>query len=297
MTSMFFQVLIMTLAGISVAGLVFYFGWLSLQVQYVVLADGRRQERSIPLLIRAVLPLTALTPGWLTGPAARKFCDVVDRRIISAGLSGLISGREIVLSQVWLGGISLVFAVLAGQGQGLSLGFIMVILVISMFFYPDIWLRGAVVQRHKIIQRGLPFVLDLLTLCVEAGLDFMSAFSRIIERRHLDALSEEMLQVFHGIKLGRTRRQALKEMRDRVNLSDLTVVINALIQADELGVSLGSILRIQSDQLRTKRFQRAETLANKAPTKLLFPLILFIFPAVFIILLGPVIVQMIRGGL
>ncbi len=288
--------IIIILTGISIFGLVYYFSWLSQQAQYVMLADGRRQERSIPVLIRAVLPLTGMFPKLLTGPGARKFCEPLERRIVSAGLSGLISGREILLSQAWLGLLSLGFGVVAGRGHGFFLNSVMVILVLCMFFYPDIWLRGAMAQRHRIIQRGLPFTLDLLTLCVEAGLDFMSAFSRIIERRTLDALSEEMLQVFHGIKLGRTRRQALKEMRDRVNLGDLTVVINALIQADELGVSLGAILRIQSDQLRTKRFQRAETLANQAPTKLLFPLIFCIFPAVFIILLGPVIVQMFQRG-
>lgn len=284
--------LIMLLAGFSAFGLVLYLGWLHQQVQYVMLADGRRQERSLPVLIRAVLPLTALTPGWLKSGAAKRFCDPIDRRIISAGFDGLITGREIILLQMWFASFGAAFGLLNIRNLNPTMALVTLIGVVALAFYPDVWLRGAVARRHKIIQRGLPFTLDLLTLCVEAGLDFMSALSRIIERRQLDALSEEMLQVFHAIKLGRTRRQALREMSLRVNLPDLTTVINALVQADELGVSLGSILRIQSDQLRTKRFQRAETLANQAPTKLLFPLIFFIFPAVFIILLGPVMVQM-----
>lgn len=284
--------LIMLLAGFSAFGLVLYLGWLHQQVQYVMLADGRRQERSLPVLIRAVLPLTALTPGWLRSAAAKRFCDPIDRRIVSAGFDGLITGREILLLQIWFGFFGFAFSLLNLHNINPTMILATILGVGALVLYPDIWLRGAVQRRHKIIQRGLPFTLDLLTLCVEAGLDFMSALSRIIERRQLDALSEEMLQVFHAIKLGRTRRQALREMSSRVNLPDLTTVVNALVQADELGVSLGSILRIQSDQLRTKRFQRAETLANQAPTKLLFPLIFFIFPAVFIILLGPIIVQM-----
>ncbi|MBI4028581.1 MAG: type II secretion system F family protein [Verrucomicrobia bacterium] len=286
MPDLIFQTVILILAGAAAGGVVYYFGWLSLQAQYVILADGRRQERSLPLLIRAVLPLAARFAHLLQGTIARRHLEELDRRILSAGFDGLITSRELVMTQVWLGLLSCVFGMLLAR----EINVLLVVFSICAFLYPGIWLRGVVAERHRVIQRGLPFMLDLLTLCVEAGLDFMSAMSRIIDRRKMDALSEEMMRVFQGIKLGRTRRQALKEMRDRVNLPDLSVVVNALIQADELGVSLGAILRIQSEQLRTKRFQRAETLANQAPTKMLFPLV-FIFLAAFIILVGPVLVQ------
>lgn len=281
-----FQILALVLAAISVAGVVYYLAHLTQQVQYVILADGRRQERSLPVLIRAALPFTALTPNLLLAGPWKTGAVRLDRKILSAGFDGLITGRELMLTQFWLGGIGLVFGLLLGRGVN-PVG---VLLTVVLFVYPRMWLKGALGTRHKAIQRGLPYVLDLLTLCVEAGLDFMSALAKIVERRKMDPLGEELMRVFHGIKLGRTRRQALREMRDRVNLPDLTVVVNALTQADELGVSLGAILRIQADQLRTKRFQRAETLANQAPTKMLLPLV-FIFIAAFIILLGPVLLQ------
>ncbi len=280
------EVFILILTGASMCGMVFYLLCLSQQVQYVILADGRRQERSLPVLIRAVLPFAPVCPKWFTRPFWRHHVEELDRRILMAGFDGLISGRELVVTQCWLAALGFVFGLLASRQFSLVLLFV----TIGLFAYPRIWLRGAVAQRHRIIQRGLPFVLDLLTLCVEAGLDFMSALAKINDRRKMDALSEELTRVFHSIKLGRTRRQALREMRDRVNLSDLTVVVNALTQADELGVSLGAILRIQSDQLRVKRFQRAESLANQAPTKMLVPLV-FIFLAAFIILIGPVLLQ------
>lgn len=286
------EFLILCLAGVSAFCFVYYFGWLSLQAQYIILADGRRQERSLPLLIRAVLPMAALTPNAFKKGVGRKHAETLDRTLLSAGYEGLLAGRELMLTQVWLAAIGFCFGLLVSR----HVGVVLLITTVILFVYPHLWLRGALTRRHLIIQRNLPFVLDLLTLCVEAGLDFMSALSKILDRRKMDALSEELIRVFHSIKLGRTRRQALKEMKDRVGLHDLSVVVNALIQADELGVSLGSILRIQSDQLRTKRFQRAETLANKAPTKLLFPLVCFIFPAVFIILLGPVLLQMFQRG-
>ena len=149
------------------------------------------------------------------------------------------------------------------------------------------WLRSAVKLRQNQILRAMPFVLDLLTLSVEAGLDFMSAVQRATEREKLDALSEELLRMVREIQVGTTRKNALRAMSERVNLPDMRALVNALVQADELGVAVGSILRIQSDQIRVRRFERAEKLANEAPTKLLGPLMVFIFPAVFIILLGP----------
>lgn len=279
-------ILTLVLTALAATGTVYYLATLTQQVQYVLLADGRRQERSLPLLLRAVLPLTSMTPKLLLAGPWKSAAERLDRRILSAGFDGLLNGRELMLCQLWLGGIGLVFGLLLGRGVH-PVG---VLLAVALFAYPRIWLKGALGERHRSIQRGLPYVLDLLTLCVEAGLDFMSALAKIVERRKMDPLGEELMRVFHAIKLGRTRRQALREMRDRVGLADLTVVINALTQADELGVSLGAILRIQADQLRTKRFQRAETLANQAPTKLLLPLV-FIFIAAFIILLGPVLLQ------
>jgi tight adherence protein C len=165
-----------------------------------------------------------------------------------------------------------------------------------LFLYPMTWLRSALAERHRSIQRSLPFMLDLLTLSVEAGMDFMSALQRAVDRRDLNALGEELLRVVRQIQLGKTRRQALRDLIARVDQPDVTSVVSAIVQADELGVSVGSILRIQSDQIRRKRFDRAEKLANEAPIKLLFPLIFFIFPAVFFILLGPIVMEFVRQG-
>ena len=137
-------------------------------------------------------------------------------------------------------------------------------------------------------------MLDLLTLSVEAGMDFMSALQRTTEARRIDELGEEVLRVVREIQLGTPRREALRQMARRIDLPDVRSVVNALVQADELGVSVGAILRIQADQIRQRRFERAERLANEAPVKLLFPLLFFIFPAVFLILLGPVVYRLVQ---
>ena len=122
-------------------------------------------------------------------------------------------------------------------------------------------------------------------------MDFMSALQRNCEKRKLDPLNEELIRMTREIQVGTPRRVALKNMADRVKQPDLKSVAYALIQADELGVSIGTILRIQSEQLRGRRFDRAEKLANEAPVKMLGPLMLCIFPAVFVILLRPLILQ------
>ena len=159
------------------------------------------------------------------------------------------------------------------------------------------WLRTTLRERHRSIERALPFVLDLLTLSVEAGLDFMTAIKRILDHRAVDPLGEELLRAFREVQVGKTRREALRNMAYRAMQQDLGGVVNSLVQADELGVSIGYILRVQSDQMRSRRFQRAEKLAQEAPVKLLFPLIAFIFPSVFIVLLGPVLLELFRHGL
>lgn len=264
------------------------------QITYVTLADGRKQERSIPLIFRLLLPLTPNVKGLMLSPRFEKLRTKTDGMIVTAGFEGLLEGWELlalkVVLPVCLGPLwCFILYQLGGASEFLLRLFPVLSLLGVVFFYiyPVMWLRSAVKLRQNQILRAMPFVLDLLTLSVEAGLDFMSAVQRATEREKLDALSEELLRMVREIQVGTTRKNALRAMSERVNLPDMRALVNALVQADELGVAVGSILRIQSDQIRVRRFERAEKLANEAPTKLLGPLMVFIFPAVFIILLGP----------
>jgi len=252
--------------AVAVALVVWYLGTVAGEVTYVTLADGRKQERSIPLLFRALLPFAPNFFNVVRRPLFRSQVERTDSLLVQGGYEGLITGEEFVALQLML-----------------------------LWIIPSFWLYGAVKRRHLSIQRSLPFVLDLLTLSVEAGMDFISALQRNCKLRRLDALNEELLRMTKEIQVGSSRRQALKDMSDRVNQPDLKSVAYALIQADELGVSIGAILRIQSDQMRSRRFDRAEKLAAEAPVKMLGPLMLCIFPAVFIVLLGPVLSQAMKG--
>jgi tight adherence protein C len=164
-----------------------------------------------------------------------------------------------------------------------------------MYIYPDVWLKKTIQKRHLSIQRALPNVLDLLTLSVEAGKDFLTSLRDILARRRRDPLGEELERTFHEIQLGKKRVQALKDLVKRVQQPDLSAVMNSIIQSDELGVSIAQLLKIQGDQLRMKRFQRAEKLANEAPVKMIFPIALFIVPAVMIIMGAPLVMQTMKA--
>ena len=162
--------------------------------------------------------------------------------------------------------------------------------------YPLIWLRDRVRARHQAITRALPYSLDLLTLSVEAGLDFASALGKVVEKGRKGPLSDELSLALKELKLGKTREDALRNLSQRVQLPTLTSFVHALTQADKMGTPLGKILRILSTQMRIERTQRAEKLANEAPVKLLLPLIGFIFPTIFIMLFGPIAYQVFFGG-
>lgn len=162
------------------------------------------------------------------------------------------------------------------------------------FFFPIIALADRAGKRQTEIRIMLPYTLDLLTLSVEAGIDFTQALQRIVERGTSNALMEELSRMIQQIQIGKPRPAALRELASRVDIEEVKSIVQSLIQADELGSSLGPVLRIQAEQLRVKRSQRAEKLAQQAPVKMLLPLIGCIFPTVFIVLFGPMAIQVIR---
>ena len=171
-----------------------------------------------------------------------------------------------------------------------------VILSLITMFIPLIILTDKKNKRLKSISREIPFILDMITSSVQAGMDFSGAIRRILQKASKSSpFKDELTLMLKEISLGKTRSESLMRLALRVNLPELTTVINSLIQADQLGTSLGLVLTTLSDDLRIKRFQKAEKMALEAPVKMLFPLIAFIFPAVFIILIGPLILQIVES--
>lgn len=163
------------------------------------------------------------------------------------------------------------------------------------FYLPVLWLRSKIRTRQHEIQKALPDALDMLCISVEAGLGFDAAMAKVIEKWD-NELSRTFARASAEIRLGKLRREALRDMANRCDVPDLSNFIAAVIQADQLGVSIAKVLRIQSEQMRVKRRQRAEELANQAPVKMVIPLVFLVFPSILIVLLGPAVLQFTTGG-
>jgi tight adherence protein C len=163
------------------------------------------------------------------------------------------------------------------------------------FFLPHLMLTSRITRRQKEIRKAMPDALDLLTICVEAGLGFDAAMSKVSEKWE-NELSLAFARTIREVQLGKVRREALKDMSDRLGLPEMTSFVAAIIQSEQLGVSMAKVLRIQSDQMRVKRRQYAEEEAHKAPIKMIIPMALLIFPSIMIIILTPAAIQ-IMGSL
>lgn len=179
------------------------------------------------------------------------------------------------------------------EGRGLMIG----IPAAAMgFFLPELWLGGRISKRQNDVRKAMPDALDLLTICVEAGLGFDAAMAKVYEKWD-NVVALAFGRVIREIQLGKLRRDALKDMADRLGVPEMTSFIAAVIQSEQLGVSLARVLRIQADQMRIKRRQRAEEAAHKAPIKMLIPLAILIFPSICMVLMTPAVLMLMQSAL
>jgi tight adherence protein C len=164
------------------------------------------------------------------------------------------------------------------------------------FIYPRVWLKDSLKKRQKLVVKALPVYLDFLTMGVEAGLNMAGAIGQAVAKGPAGPLKNEFAFVIRDLRAGLTRAEALRRMDERVRIPQVTSFISAVIQAERMGASLGPTFRTQADQRRTERFQLAEKLAMEAPVKLIFPLVAFIFPVTFLVLMFPIAVKFMQSG-
>ena len=258
--------------------------------QFVQFNPTQSIDLSRPLWERALLPFVSSLAGMMAHLTPEKVMLQTQQRLEQAGKPGGLGARGFVglrlLALVGLpagyGGLLL----LRAQPPTLVHLLLLALLVLLGWLVPDLWLGRLVEQRQQAIQRSLPDTLDLLVVCIEAGLALDAALARVVERT-AGPLAEELHRVQQEARLGRRRRDALHDMAQRTGVSEVVSLMAALVQADQTGASIGRVLRVQADQLRVRRRQRAEEAAMKTPLKILFPLLFCIFPATFIIILGP----------
>jgi len=174
-----------------------------------------------------------------------------------------------------------------------------IVLTVSLaigFFLPELWLNKKIRARHSRIRKDLPNIIDLLTLCVSGGVDFMLAVNRVVKDLKTCDLTKELSEVYRETQMGKPKREALKNFASRVDMPEIHSFVRTLVQADRMGTPMAEALNMQAEEIRVRRFQQGEAMALKAPIKLLFPLFAFILPVVLIIVGGPIMLQFIRGG-
>lgn len=212
------------------------------------------------------------------------YLQQVEQQLIMAGGVGKLRPIEFVtLRAVMVIVGPIVFLVLFGNKVNILLLFVSTALG---WVIPDFWLKRRISERQRKITRALPDTIDLLTVSVEAGLGFDGAAQRVAERT-TGPLGDEFRHYLRLVRMGTPRREAMRELGERPGVEDLKSFTTGVIQADQLGVSMSKVLRVQSEEMRRRRRQRAEETAMKAPIKMLFPLVFFIFPTIFVVLLGP----------
>lgn len=163
-------------------------------------------------------------------------------------------------------------------------------LAVLGFFYPMVRLNRLIEDRHKEIFRALPDMLDLLTICLEAGMGINEALNKVVEKSRPNALRDEIDRTLREIQLGNPRLQALRDLAKRIDLKELSSVIISIVQAEQMGTSLAKTLKIQSEVIRDIRWQKAQEMAQKAPVKMIIPIALFIFPTIFVVIFGPLVI-------
>jgi tight adherence protein C len=244
----------------------------------------------VPMLRRIANFVVRFTPQTTLERTARRLELAGSPRNMSAAEFWAITGIMTLL----LGGLGFMMVSRFGAEPGKRFlytgGF-----VLLGFFLPQLYLGSLISRRQDAIIKKFPDALDLMSICVDAGLTFDGAMAKVNEKWD-DPLSKEFGRVIYEIQLGKSRRQSLRDMSDRMDVPDVSSFVASILQAEQLGVSIGKVLRIQSEQMRIRRRQRAEEKAHQAPVKMLFPMVFLIFPSMFVVLLGPALFQVLRSS-
>lgn len=258
-------------------------------------------ELSQPLSERVIFPIARRLGDFVIRFTPQNALQTTARRLELAGDPRGIEpatfwALRIVLAVV-IGGFMIFIYSIGNLTWPLTNKILALAIFVGLGFYvPDLMLTSRIQRRQKAVRKAMPDALDLLTICVEAGLGFDGAMQKVYEKWD-NELSLSFGRVLREIQLGKLRRDALRDMANRIGIPEMTSFVAAIIQSEQLGVSMAKVLRIQSDQMRIKRRQLAEEMAHKAPVKMLIPMALLIFPSICIVLMTPAVLMMFRSVL
>jgi tight adherence protein C len=267
---------------------------------YRVFAIVPEQDRSFldrpPLGFRLTWPLINTFVHYFGQLITQNYRIVTLLRLRKAGLDYMLSPDQFFAGKIIAAILFAMFIYLVLNMLDSSAWYMMMLGLVGGFFYPELWLREATEERNKRIFRELPFYLDIIILAVESGTNFTGGLQQAINKASDGPLRQEFSRVLRDIRAGKPRADSLRDLGDRVDTESIRNVVSSIIQAEKTGSSLGPVLKAQADQLRSARFQKAEKLAMEAPVKLLGPLVMFIFPNTFLIIIFVILSSAIQKG-
>ena len=250
-----------------------------------------------PAIFRVVMPLVRFVSFYITSNFSDKTLNKVEVMLQKNGCSFMLTAEEYWAGRFVLGLVLGSFMAAGGLNVSGEVDWLYVALAALLgWVMPAVWIRDFKSRRNVDLIKNLPVYLEYLTMCVDAGLNFSGAIKQAVDKGPHGAMRNEFRVILRDINSGYTRADALQRFEDRIGLSDISVFVRAVIQADKLGSSLKDTLSAQASQRLNERFQRAEKLAMEAPVKLIIPLVLFIFPLTFLILFFPIAMKFMEGG-
>tara|TARA_R110002111_G_scaffold13929_28_gene38636 strand:- start:966 stop:1850 length:885 start_codon:yes stop_codon:yes gene_type:complete len=288
--------LIALLAGLSLGSAVAC----TLMVVAILFAMTAGEDRKYmdppPAFMLPVWPFVRLVTFFIGNNLPAKYLNKLDMKLQKNGLSFVMTAEDYF-------SVCIVFAIvlptlaaipMASSGD-IKLEFLLILAIIG-YILPEAWVKDSRRKRDKEVIKSLPIYLDYLSMCVDAGLNFSGALKQAVDKGPKGAMKNEFRIVLRDVNSGQTRADALRRLAERIDLKDVTVFVSAVIQAEKMGTSMKDTLSVQAQQRLDERFQRAEKMAMEAPVKLVIPLVVFIFPLTFMILLFPIIVKFIEQG-
>ncbi len=263
--------------------------------------DLEKLEMNLPFTERVIYPIARKLGEFTLRFTPQNWLNSTTRKLELAGRTSKMDATVFITLEFIIGGIVglATFLLLRFLGNNITIGRIFlftIVMALLGFYLPQYQLSRSITKRQNEIRKGLPDALDLLTICVEAGLSFDGAMAKVAEKWD-NEISMAFARVIQEIQLGKLRREALRDMQANVGVSEMTSFVAAIIQSELLGVSMAKVLRVQADQMRVRRRQLAEEEAHKAPIKMLIPMVFLMFPSILIILMTPAILQIIQSNI
>ncbi len=251
----------------------------------------------IPPLMRPLWPLIRIVAQFVCGFLPYEYMERTDDRLQKTGVGYMLTAEQFVALRILTAVGALLITIYVDTALPLNvLPIVYIVAPFAGFLFPTVWLNDTRRRRESAVVRAMPVYLDFITMAVEAGLNLQGALGQALEKAPPGPLRNEFGIVLRDLRSGLSRADALRRMADRLDITEVTSFVSSMIQAERMGSSLAAVLRVQAEQRRNERFQRAEKVAMEAPVKLVFPLIAFIFPVTFVVLGFPIVMKFMTQG-